>query len=268
MKPTPVQLHAGFHEKVWGVRRLEPWFPNQPARIGEVWFSMPGRQPLPIMVKFIFVSDLLSVQVHPDDEYALEHEGHGGKTEMCYVLAAEPGAKLAAGFREPITRERARAAAISGEIEKLLCWWPVRPGQAYLIPPGTVHTFSPGITMCEIQQGNQITDRLYDYGRPRELHLDRALDVASFDPYPGPAIPTGERLVSCPYFFTDRLEVSELRYEPDAGRFHLLIVLEGSGSLAGGRMAPGQVWHVPAGAGPFTIAAEGRAVLLRTYVPA
>lgn len=267
MKPAPSQLNASYHEKTWGAHRLQPWFPDQRAKIGEVWFSMLAEEHLPLMVKFIFTSERLSVQVHPDDNYALEHEERGGKTEMWYVLAAEPGARLALGFREPVSRARAREAALGGEIERLLRWWPVLTGQVYFVPPGTVHTLGAGVTVCEIQQNNQITYRLYDYGRPRELHLDRALDVARFDTHPGPATPAGERLISCPHFVTDRLEVGESLYEPEAGRSHLLVVLEGSGSIAGGRMGPGQVWNIPAGTEPFTIAARGRAVLLRTYVP-
>ena len=268
MKPGPVRLLTSFKEKTWGVDRLSPWFTDQPGKIGEVWFSMPQGDSLPLMVKFIFTSERLSVQVHPDDQYALEHEGRGGKMEMWYVLAAGPGAKLAAGFREPVTREQAREAAVNGKIEGLLHWWPVQAGQVYLVPPGTVHTLGPGLTVCEIQQDNQITYRLYDYGRGRELHLSKALDVARLDTYPGPEIPAGDSLASCPRFVTDRLEVSELRYAPEPGRFHLLVVLEGGGSIAGQSMAPGQVWHIPAGAEPFMIQALHRAVLLRTCLPA
>ncbi len=267
MTPSPHQLAASFHEKTWGAHRLEPWFPDAGTRIGEVWFSMPASEPLPLLVKFLFTTERLSVQVHPDDAYALAHEGRGGKTEMWYVLSAEPGASLAAGFHEPVTPARAREAALSGEIERLLRWWPVQAGQVYLVPAGTVHTLGAGITVCEIQQTSQITYRLYDHGRPRELHLDRALEAASFGPYPGPSTPAGERLAACPHFVTDRLEVRDLVYEPGPDRDHFLVVLEGGGLLAGRPMAPGQVWRAPAGAEPFMIAADGRAVLLRTYVP-
>jgi len=267
VSPAPILLEASFHETTWGAHRLSPWFPDQDTRIGEVWFSLPSGEPLPLLVKFLFTTGRLSVQVHPDDAYALEHEGHPGKSEMWYVLAAEPGAVLAAGFREPVTRARVREAAMNGDIEQLLRWWPVRPGQVYYVPAGTVHTLGAGITVCEIQQNNPVTYRLYDYGRPRELHLDQALDVLRLDSHPGPVPAAGERLVSCPHFVTDRLEVTGLKHEPEAGRWRLLIVLEGKGALSGRRMAPGQVWYVPAGVEPLGIVASERAVLLRTSVP-
>ncbi len=267
MRRVPVPLSAVFHEKIWGVRRLEPWFPSQAARIGEVWFSMPGGEPLPLLVKFIFTSDRLSVQVHPGDDYALAHEGCGGKSEMWYILAAEPGAALAAGLRKPLTRKRAREAAISGEIQDLLQWWPVSPGQVYYIPAGTVHTLGAGITLCEIQQNNPITYRLYDYGRPRELHLDKALDAARLERYAGPETPAGQLLVSSPYFITEKVELAGHAYQPDTEKWRLLIALEGHGRIGGEAFAPGQVWFVPEGAGPLALTAQDRAVLLKTYVP-
>lgn len=267
MKRAPLQLSPSFREKIWGASRLEPWFRSPGSRIGEVWFSMPEGAVLPILVKFIFTSDRLSVQVHPGEEYARAHEGCGGKSEMWYVLAAEPDARLAAGFRQPLTRERVRRAAISGEIEDLLQWWPVSPGQVYYIPSGTVHTLGPGITLCEVQQNNPITYRFYDYGRPRELQLDKALNVVSLTAYPGPAEPEESSLVACPYFVTERMEVTECRCALDTGKFHLLTAVEGSGKIGEDRFAPGQVWFVPEGAEPFTLAAGNRAVFLRTYVP-
>ena len=120
MKRAPFQLCASLVEKIWGVSRLEPWFLSPGGKVGEAWYALPDGQPLPILVKLIFTSDRLSVQVHPDEAYARAHEGCGGKSEMWYVLAAEPGARLALGFVEPVTRQRARQAASSGDIERLL----------------------------------------------------------------------------------------------------------------------------------------------------
>ncbi len=267
MNAGPFPLVPSFREKVWGVHDLRPWFPPGPDKIGEVWFLAPGSDPLPILVKFIFTSERLSVQVHPDDAYALAHDGTPGKTEMWYILRAEPGAKLALGFREPITRERARQAALSGEIEGLLEWFDVRPGQVYFIPPGTVHALGEGIVLCEIQENTDITYRLYDYGRPRELHLDKALDVAFLGPDPGPATPQGNLLASCDYFVTEKLDLgAPAVYEPEPDRFHLLVVLEGQGRLADREFGLGQVWMIPAGAAPFLIHTE-EARLLKTYLP-
>ena len=178
MTARPVRLTASFREKIWGVLDLKPWFHAQNDRIGEVWFLNPAPDPLRILVKFIFTSDLLSVQVHPDDEFAWAHGDVSGKTEMWYILRAEPGARLAMGLRERTSRNRLREASVSGDVEALLQWFEVRPGQVYFIPPGTVHALGPGITLCEIQQHADITYRLYDYGRPRELHLDKAVAVA------------------------------------------------------------------------------------------
>jgi mannose-6-phosphate isomerase len=161
----PQRLTPRFLEKVWGSTRLEPWFPNSQKKIGEVWFE--GVADLPLLIKFLFTSENLSVQVHPE-----------GKTEMWHILAAEPGAKIAAGFREPVTAEQAKAAALSGEIEEMLEWFDAAPGDTFFIPAGTVHAIGAGLSLCEIQQWSDVTYRLYDYGRPRELHLDQGLAVS------------------------------------------------------------------------------------------
>lgn len=269
MSEKPVRLESSLHQKIWGVSSLEPWFQSVGGRIGEVWFESPGPHPLPILVKFIFTSERLSVQVHPDDAYARAHEASpGGKTEMMYILQAEPGATLAAGFLAPITPGRAREAAISGEIEHLLRWWPAIPGQVYCIPAGTVHALGAGITVCEISQNNPITYRLFDYGRPRELHLEQGLEVSVLEPYPGPTVPQGNLLASCPHFVTERLVLTEPIYRPDPARFHLLIALEGGGRLGRERFAAGDAWYVPAAADPFPLVMQPGSLMLRTYVPA
>ncbi|MCS6952034.1 MAG: class I mannose-6-phosphate isomerase [Bryobacterales bacterium] len=267
MRVAPYPLKPSFREKVWGVHDLQPWFPPTGQKIGEVWFLHPEGDPLPILVKFIFTSERLSVQVHPDDAYALAHDGTLGKTEMWYILRAEPGAKLALGFREPVSRTRAWEAALSGEIEQLLRWFEVKPGQIFFIPPGTVHALGEGIVLCEIQENTDITYRLYDYGRPRELHLDKALDVACLGPHPGPSVAQGRILAACDYFVTEKLDLdSGTVYEPERDRFHLLVVLEGQGRWAGQEFRMGQVWMIPAAAEPFCIETDG-ARLLKSYLP-
>ena len=270
MSEKPVRLESSLHQKIWGVSNLEPWFHSVGGRIGEVWFEDPGPHPLPILVKFIFTSERLSVQVHPDDAYARAHEASpGGKTEMMYVLRAEPGATLAAGFLEPITLERAREAAISGEIEHLLRWWPAIPGQVYFIPAGTVHALGAGITVCEISQNNPITYRLFDYGRPRELHLEQGLEVSGAGALSGPrARRKGICWPPARHFVTERLVLTEPFYRPDPARFHLLIALEGGGRLGRERFAAGDAWYVPAAAEPFPLVMQPGSLMLRTYVPA
>jgi mannose-6-phosphate isomerase len=237
----PYRLNRSFREKIWGSTDLSPLFGPQCSRIGEVWFT--ADQPLRLLVKFIFTSDKLSVQVHPDDAYARLHENGCGKTEMWYILRADPGAKIALGFRELVTREQVRAAARSGKIEELLNWIPVAPGDTYLTPAGTVHAIGAGIALCEIQQNSDITYRLYDYGRPRELHLERALDVAILGPHPGKSEPNGNLLVDCPHFRTELVQISSHRtFGPDSA---VLTVLEGSGMFGDDPIEAGQVWHIP-----------------------
>jgi mannose-6-phosphate isomerase len=238
---TPV-----FKEKVWGSTSLEPLFPNSNRKIGEVWFE--GVDNLPLLIKFLFTTEKLSVQVHPDDAYARQHHNSRGKTEMWHVLRAEPGAQIAAGFREPITPERLREASVSGEIEDLLQWFDAAPGDTFFIPAGTVHAIGAGLTLCEIQQHSDITYRLYDYGRPRELHLDRAVEVSDLGPHLAHRHSDGEILVSCPYFATSKLCISKstkhISSENDA---QLIVLIDGSGTLGGHPTTAGDVWYLEAG---------------------
>ena len=161
-------------EKPWG-RDLLPAPFTAPAgqRIGEVWFQPPPELP-ELLIKYIFTSEKLSVQVHPSDA---QLPGHG-KEECWLVIAAEPGAALGVGFRKPIGPEAMRAAALDGSIEHLLEWHPVCAGDFFYIPAGTVHAIGAGVSLIEVQQTSEVTYRLFDYGRPRELHLDAGIAVA------------------------------------------------------------------------------------------
>jgi mannose-6-phosphate isomerase len=262
----PQKLTPVFHEKVWGATRLEPWFADRKEKTGEVWFTASER--LPVLVKFLFTSGRLSVQVHPDDDYGRWHENSPGKTEMWHILRAEPGAAIAAGFREPLTRERLRKAIASGEIEKLIQWHPVNAGDTVFIPAGTVHAIGPGLALCEIQQYSDITYRLYDWNRPRELHIEKALEVADLGTHAGPQPPQGATLASCRYFETELLKWDRsLEYQP-AGCFQVLIFLEGSGAIAGEPFGPGEAWAVNSECQPFCVAPAGNVKLLRASVPA
>jgi mannose-6-phosphate isomerase len=263
---APAPLRPSFREKIWGSTQLEPWYSNSDAKIGEIWFE--GVEELPILVKLLFTSDRLSVQVHPDDAYAGPHEGCRGKTEMWHVLRADPGAQVAIGLRESITPARLRQTAMSGEIEGLLNWTEVRPGQTIFIPPGTIHAIGPGLALCEIQQFSDVTYRLYDYGRPRELHLDKGCAVARLDVYqPRAEAPRGF-LAHCPYFATKEVIFErEAVYRAVSPGFELLIVLEGEGLIEGRPFRSGEVWHIPASADPFTIAPRSTTRGLLTFVP-
>lgn len=175
-------------EKPWGRDTLPAPFVAPPGvRIGEIWFEPPPELPS-LLVKYIFTSEKLSVQVHPDDAQALAagHDdlgGGGGKEECWLVIDAEPGATLAIGFHEKLSSDRIRAAALDGSIEDLLVWHPVKAGDFFYIPANTVHAIGAGISLIEVQQNADITYRLYDYGRPRELHLDAGVAVAKGEPH-------------------------------------------------------------------------------------
>jgi mannose-6-phosphate isomerase len=240
---TVQRLTPSFREKVWGATRLEPWFPNSQNKIGEVWFE--GVLDLPLLVKFLFTTEKLSVQVHPNDVVARKHHDSRGKTEMWHILAAEPGAKIAAGFREDIAPERLRDATLSGEIEDLLQWFDAAPGDTFFIPAGTVHAIGAGLTLCEIQQSSDVTYRLYDYGRPRELHLDQAVAVSRLGAHNARQESSGDVLVACEYFVTKLIRVNEPLEHPPGAQFKLLIAIRGNGAIAGQPVKAGDAFYIP-----------------------
>ena len=258
-------LRMSFHEKVWGSTRLAPWFPDSDRKIGEVWYE--SERQLPVLVKLLFTSERLSVQVHPNDEYAARNENSRGKTEMWHVLRADPGAGVAVGLTETVSRERLRELAATGEIERYLGWIEVKPGDTIFIPAGTIHAIGPGLALCEIQQYSDVTYRLYDYGRPRELHLDRGVEVSVAGPYVAPAAPGDGLIARCPYFAVEELRVGGgVEIAPKQDRFELFIALEGDGEIGEERFAAAQVWQAAEGARPFVVRSDG-ARFLRVWVP-
>jgi mannose-6-phosphate isomerase len=203
-----------------------------------VWF--PAAETASLLIKFIFTSENLSVQVHPSDAYALLHENSRGKTEMWHILDAKPGASIALGFRERITREQFEEALRQKQVEELLNWVPARAGDSFFAPAGTVHAIGAGITLCEIQQNSDVTYRLYDYGRPRELHLDRGLAVSNFEPYDGKR----KLPITCEYFTAEALALQHTEsVHGGHGRERYLITLEGEGLIGGERYRAGEVWQ-------------------------
>lgn len=171
-------------EKPWGRDAIPAMFgPTFGRRIGEIWFESPGNADLPLLLKYIFTSEKLSVQVHPNDAQARARGFVRGKTECWYVLQAERGAKLALGVREAVSLAELGRAAKDGSLERLLDWKPVEGGDFFYVPAGTIHSIGPGIALLEFQQNADITYRLYDYGRPRELHVDDAVAVSDASPY-------------------------------------------------------------------------------------
>lgn len=294
----PFALLPTFAARPWGVTDLSPWFanPTPDVKVGEAWFTAvdnmtsagpafgeltrrhaeqilgPGQgEECPLLVKILFTSEQLSVQVHPDDAYAAEHHaGSRGKTEAWYVIAAEANATIGLGLSAPLTREQGEAAAVSGEIERLMDWRPACAGDTFLVPAGTVHAIGPGLTLIEVQEQSDITYRLFDYGRGRELHLEHGLAVADLGPYTlgSDTHPTAENgrtiLTHCRYFTMEtRTICGEVRFAPLAPHFHVVVVIKGEGTLAGEPLVPGAVWCVPATADPFVVAsAEGCDVLI------
>jgi mannose-6-phosphate isomerase len=194
-------------EKPWGRDRLPlPFRTPSGKRIGEIWFEPPPELD-DLLIKYLFTGEKLSVQVHPSDGQA--PAGARGKDECWLILDAEPGARLAVGFEQAIGSEAMREAALDGSIEELLAWHAVSPGDFFYLPAGTVHAIGAGITLVETQQNSDVTYRLYDYGRPRELHLDEAIAVARGGPHPADCrrrVSEGSlSLVTGPHFRLDRL---------------------------------------------------------------
>jgi mannose-6-phosphate isomerase len=253
------KLTASLREKVWGRTRLAPWFADAERPVGEAWYL--AERELPLLVKLLFTSERLSVQVHPDDG----EDGERGKTEMWHIVEAEPGATIALGFREPVTRERLREATRTGEVEHLLRWIPVQAGETYFTPAHTVHAIGAGIVLFEIQQNSDVTYRLWDYGRDREIHVEQSLAVADLGVHPGAAHPNARgELVRCQHFVTELVELrGEVR--PRAEDCQLWICMRGSATIGSQAVKAGEVWLMPDG-GEMP-AVRGDAAFLRTYVP-
>lgn len=246
------QLVARRVEKMWGRRDLPPAFGEVgegEEPVGEIWFEHPdGEQPA-LLIKYLFTSEKLSIQVHPDDKAAWARGHSGGKDEAWLVLAADEDATIGIGLVEELDREALRAAAIDGRIEQLLDWRPAQAGDSYYSPAGTVHALGPGLTVVEVQQNVDLTYRLYDYGRPRELHLEEAVAVADAGPYVAPfesyEMSAGrEILADGPAFVVERWRGAasgSLLAEPD--RPVWIVPLDGPGGRIGGEaLEPGTAW--------------------------
>lgn len=179
-----VKLQSRAVEKPWGRLGLPGIFAASSGDrpIGEIWFVADGD--LPLLPKYLFTSENLSVQVHPDDLQARVRGLARGKAECWFVLDADPGARIGLGLRHSISPAELRGAALDGSVEHLIDWRPVAPGDFFFVPPGTIHAIGAGISLLEFQQNSDVTYRLYDYGRPRGLHLDDAIAVADCGPYP------------------------------------------------------------------------------------
>jgi mannose-6-phosphate isomerase len=277
-------------------------FTNGPfagQKLGEVWPRMSAEWSgtaidrsvdFPLLVKFLFTEDKLSVQVHPCDEHATQYEpdiGARGKTEMWYALRARAAAEVLVGLKPSVTTEDFRRAIADGTVEESLTHVPMHAGDAIFVPAGTAHTIGSGLLLCEIQQHSDITYRVYDYNRPdtdgrmRPLHIEKALRVMSFGPQAGGKIePVSIKrgsvkntyLAACPYFATEKWEFkADAAEETSPAHFDLLIFIEGHGSICWGneRIAyrPTEVWLIPAALGNYQLKPDKETSVLRTYVP-
>ena len=216
----------------------------------------------PVLTKFIDAKNNISIQVHPSNEYALEHEHQYGKTEMWYVLDCEPGAFLYYGFDHEISREELEERIRNNTLTEVLNAVPVKKGDCLFIPSGTLHAIRKGIVVAEIQQNSNVTYRIYDYGRkgadgkPRQLHIPQALDVT--ERKPPVAHDFHGHLAQCDYFTVDAVEGSFKDICDDVS-FTSLLILEGEGTLtetATGESLPiqkGESFFIPAGTGEYTV---------------
>lgn len=317
---APLELEPSFDPRIWGRRDLSPLFPDRsklPEPIGEAWLTGPEARfvsgpfasatlaeswtrlgsdvlgtrvrpegEFPLLAKFLFPEEKLSIQVHPGDAYARTHGGRG-KTEMWHVVEAHPGAWIRLGLKPGIRRDGLLRALRKGTIEECLNKIPVAAGDVLFCPAGTVHTIGPGATLCEIQEPSDTTYRLFDYNRltaagtPRPLHVEQALDVIRFGskvprkiaPWPFPHAGSGAwLLLACPYFATEKYAGdATMEFSTDAARFELLIVVGGSGKLAwnGGERAyrSAEVFLMPARLGSYRLEPEQSTSALLTYVP-
>jgi mannose-6-phosphate isomerase len=240
-------------EKPWGRRALPPMFGSAQGGaepIGEIWFELPDNRDAELLVKYLFTSEKLSVQVHPDDRAARRQGYKRGKDEAWVILDAEPGATIGLGVIEQTTKYALREASLNGSIEALIRWKPVTPGEVIYSPAGTVHALGPGLSLIEIQQNLDLTYRLYDYGRARELHLPEGIAAATPYPYVAPILPPsrndGRQILAAGGAFV--LERWFGALSKDLRTNHLaplwIVPMKGNGVIGRHELLPGSVWLV------------------------
>jgi len=315
----PLLLLPEFVERVWGTRDLSLVYPHKTARkggqfeepIGEVWLSgtgcrvsngtfagqtlgdmttrfgrelvgeaAPDAQHFPLLLKFLFPTQKLSVQVHPDDDGAKAIGQTCGKTECWYVLAAMPGAQVGLGFKPGVTKADVNTAIRETRLEALMNWIDVHPGELIYVDAGTVHAIGPGVVIVETQQNSDTTFRLYDYGRPRELHVDQGLaamreqtgagKVTRMDSGDGVA-----NLVCSPCFVVEKNVIRKPHgFRSGAGKssVQVLVALDGCGvvEIDGAKpvtFAKGETVVIPASVREYSIRPQWELECMRAMLP-
>jgi mannose-6-phosphate isomerase len=311
----PFRVAPYFRTRIWGFADLAPWYDYQTTGepIGEVWLTgdqcaaetgpLTGTalgdivrdhgaellgegvstEAFPLLVKILFPKEKLSVQVHPDDIMAQKYGDPRGKTECWYALDAKPEAQVALGLKAGVEPEQVRAAIENSTLENYLGWLDVEKGDMIYVDAGTVHAIGPGSVLLETQQNSDLTYRMYDYGRPRELHVDRSMEAMRLHTRAGKVKPVPEadhtKLIDEPYFRVDRFALDASGdgalpgSESDEGKFNsraqILFVADGEVTLfADCCTDPVQLKRcetaiVPANTGPWSMAASARAEVIR-----
>ncbi len=297
-----LKLKPVIKDYIWGGRKLNTLFgrENGGGRISESWEVsvhpdgdsitdkgklsdyvalhpefVGGDGKFPILIKYIDAAQNLSVQVHPNDEYAKRNEGDNGKTEMWYILSADDGAGIYCGLKYDTDKDEFLSKLNDGTVEELLNFIPVKCGDCFLIEAGTVHAIGAGCVICEIQQNSNVTYRVYDYnrlgvdGNPRQLHVEKAVDVINFKKFDDKTN-SGKRqvidggyirnLTSCKYFSCRELELSGVYSETNNDSFITVNILSGEGIINGENFVSGDSFFIPLGE-KMTISGKAKAIL-------
>ena len=314
----PFLMSPVFDPRPWGALDLSPIYPNHKfsEKIGESWLTgdkckvangplagrslndlsseygpelvgeaAPNPQRFPLLLKFLFPHEKLSVQVHPDDERARAAGEPWGKTECWYVAHADPGAQIALGIKPGVTSEHFERAIRENRAEDLLNWIDIHRGELIYVAGGTVHTLGPGSVIVETQQQSDTTYRLYDYGRPRELHLTAGLAAVKEKHGSGRVAralvsnngAAHEQLIAAPYFVVERYDLKEPRSlstadESGVRSVQILVALEGCGVVEVHEMEPvtlakGDAVVVPASVWNFSVRPQWALEMIRAFVP-
>jgi mannose-6-phosphate isomerase len=309
----PIRLAPEFKERIWGTRDLSPIYGEVPGTepIGEAWLTgdeckvangplagttlgdlthrfgralvgeaAPEPSRFPLLVKFLFPQEKLSVQVHPDDDAAKRVGEPCGKTECWYVLDAKPGAKIGLGLKPGVSKSDFEQAIRDVRAEELLNWIEVKPGEMYYVEAGTVHAIGPGSVLVETQQNSDTTYRLYDYGRPRELHIEKGMAALKEKTAAGkvkPGKPNAERqeLLTSPCFQVEGITLREGRstsFAQKEGTAQILVATNGSGVIESSGKSPiafgkGDAVVIPASIKEWSIKGQWTVDVLRAMVP-